>query len=125
MPDSLSMLYQLESKLKQDLKSMKSRHSMLEGADGASSRKKEAKELDQRIRDVKKLQRIELIYVSHPSAHTHGFNHVEQTKADLSSLLLPSALDSASSAEHCHRSAEAPFGDGDSEYERQRKSFRR
>ena len=61
--DALAMLYKLETKLKADLKET-SKKSGIAGGDDLKRQKQEQKRLHQRIHDVKKLQRVELIYVS-------------------------------------------------------------
>jgi hypothetical protein len=55
------MLYQFEQKLKEELKAKK-RQDVDE--DSGKAGKSERKKLAQKIKDVKKLQRVEIIYVS-------------------------------------------------------------
>ena len=59
--DALGMLYQFEQKLKEELKAKK-RQDVDE--DSGKAGKSERKKLAQKIKDVKKLQRVEIIYVS-------------------------------------------------------------
>lgn len=59
--DALGMLYQLEKTLKAELKAEKKQD--IDG-DSARAEKLERKRLAQKIKDVKKLQRVEIIYVS-------------------------------------------------------------
>ena len=61
--DALAMLYKLETKLKAELKEASKKSGSADG-DGLKRQKQEQKRLHQRIHDVKKLQRVELIYVS-------------------------------------------------------------
>lgn len=59
-PDALSMLYQLEATVKADLRAHKK--SVPSGEQGSDFHKRTRK-ITQRIEDVKRLQRIEIIYV--------------------------------------------------------------
>lgn len=59
--DALSMLYQLETKFKSNLKAHKK---SVPATEQGSEFNKRTRKLTQRVEDVKRLQRVELIYVS-------------------------------------------------------------